>query len=255
MDMSGLPYPIFKVNEDVDAWEKFLPRAVSQINPRYFDKNPRFKRESQVSKAVLLGYSSIYEEGDWWALTIIELTIKNGIHKYVFLPLTAQNAHAKLAQNNSGLTGLDSVAFGLETKSGFFGKRSKKIVDAFSDISFCIKLIQLFSTQKDKLEEDVNAYTVIHDGGTGQFTFQALKNLQPEWDARQGISMEFNEWGDLLLKYGDVYRLTIHQALPFTVGSGDTQELKSPLGQIAYRGMDALELLIGTLERTTRSEN
>lgn len=129
--------PIFQVEDDIEAWERLLETAIPQIPPQYFPTNARFKSLGNISSSMLVDYMGLYEEGDWWVLTIIKITDLYGLSKYLFLPLTSRIDGASGGDlDDSLIFGLDNVAFELETFSQLYGRRRWQIFDAFADFQF-----------------------------------------------------------------------------------------------------------------------
>jgi hypothetical protein len=81
MNTNKFSYPIFKVEDNVETWEGVLAEAIPEINPLYFEKNPRFRGLGKIKSKVMLDYMSIYEEGDWWVLTVIKAMSVGGQSK------------------------------------------------------------------------------------------------------------------------------------------------------------------------------
>ncbi len=249
MDAQGPAYPIYKTEDDVTAWEVLLARAITEINPLYFETNPRFKGIRRIRSSNLVDYLGIYEEGDWWVLTIIEVILEDRKTEYVFLPLTARASGAKVALPDKLPAGIAQPAFGLQTRSEFHGVRSWKVVDAFSDPGFHQKMLALFLPWENVPETHVNAYVEMHEYGLGKFIFQANDDLQTWWNERNTtlqISIRFTEANEVVLHYGDVYRLNVYGVLP----EFDREVLERSLevvGWIDYRGNKQPEWLISVV--------
>ena len=78
MDQPEISYPGFELEDTVEALEDILVKAIPEINLQYFDTNPRFINVEKIASLSLVDYLGIYEEGDWWALSILKAIHTNG---------------------------------------------------------------------------------------------------------------------------------------------------------------------------------
>ena len=250
MYTTKLTYPIFKIDDTANAGERILAKAVSEINLRYFNTHPRFKKIGRVSSPILVDYMCIYEEGDKWDLTIVRVLGKNGQPKYLFLPLVA-DIESEMETKISTFVPINfgDVTFGLEIPSQIKGSRHLKMVDAFSDFGFIIKMINLFLPWENLDGDHINAYTNITESGLGKFIFHSTQNFQKEWEYSSGIGVlpELTKTGNILLNYGGKYRLVINSVLSTATDFPSLQSDPSISGWITYSGPQTPELIIGIL--------
>ncbi len=242
MNANRSPYPIFDATDNVEAWEKLLARAIPLMNPLYFAANPRFKGLGPVTHAELLDYLGVYDEGDWWVLTIIATTDTNGQVHHIFLPLTTKERASD-----------SDIAFGVETVSAFHGKRSWKIIDAFGEQAFIFKLLHLFETWEHVPEDHSNACTAFHEGEAGKFVFHAPGSFQMNQLSHMSASIEITASGELRLTYADRYRLEILGIL-MEPNAGTEFSISGAIGTIAYHQEGMPALLIGRLEEITTAK-
>jgi hypothetical protein len=247
MNVSGLFRPTFKVTRNIEAYEHILDKAVSEINLLYFETNSRFKGLGKISSPTLVDYMGIYEEGDWWALTVIKVTDSNHLPKYLFLPLTTRNVSSVSFEEGTLPFDLGKAVFDLETHSETEGVFNMEMIDAFTDIHFYWKLINLFLPWKNIPSNHVNAYTTIHESGIGKFTFHSPQNFQLNRSYMSGVLPKLTNTGDMSLQYGDSYQLVLHKFLSDTDDINSLQSTPNLLGWITYSGLHLPELLIGTL--------
>ena len=237
-------YPIFKVDEDIVSWGRAFERIIPEIAPRYFFSNPRFRQLGQVSSPRLVDWLGIYEEGDFWILTIVAVTIE-GILQYLFLPLTS------VISSDHRIPGLGSPAFGLETSSSFHGKRRWKVCDAFIDPAFQRKIFDLFLPCTDIPETHVNAYVQLQKSGIGDFDFHSKYDLAEPLYLDGRCELEYFGTG-IRLSLSDYY-LEIHQVLPTTVDSGQLEGSSQVVGWIDYSRKPGLRLWIGVLYQSGKA--
>ena len=249
MSESGITYSAYKVADDVAAWEGVLARTIAEINPLYFELNPRFKGIRRITSSRLVDYLGVYEEGDWWVLVIVEVVLENHRAKYLFLPLTAQASSVEVTLNDRMPAGLAYPAFEIQTSSEFHGIRNWKMVDAFSDSGFHEKMLFLFLSCENVPETHVNAYVELHKSGLGKFVFQTSGDLQTWLDKRHAplkVSIEFSVANEMMIHYGDTYRLSVHGRIP-DADSGMLTQPSKIAGRITYQGAQMAELVIGVL--------
>jgi hypothetical protein len=238
-------YLIFKAEEVVASRGPEYKQIIPKISPRYFFSNPRFRSLGQVSFPNLIDYMDIYEEGDRWTLTIIEVAI-NDATQYLFLPLTQG------IPSDSGDHEYGKPAFGIETSSSAYGIRQWQVFDAFADGLFYQKLYNLFLPSENVPENHVNAYINVRESGVGTFRFHTKHELK-EPIYSKGAKMEFAE-PDLLLKFAE-HNLRIYQLLSPTIDSKSLEESPEVAGWLEYTGEKGLRLLIGILYNITKESS
>jgi hypothetical protein len=258
MYTTRLHYPIFKIDDTGEARDNILSQAVAEIDPLYFETNPRFKGMGKSSSPILVDCMLVYEEGDRWDLTIVRVLDTNGQSKYLFLPLVA-DIESEMTTKISQFVPIDlgDVAFGLETHSQLMGTRNWKVVDAFSDFGFIMKLINLFLSRERLDPNHPNAYTEIRDRGIGRFVFHFSPDFQKGWKHSFGIGIlpEHTETGEISLEYGGLYRLVINSILPTATDIVSLQSAPNVAGWIIYSGPQTPDLLIGVLEKSQNGES
>lgn len=231
---SQRPYPVFKIEDNVSAWEGILETALVQLGHLYFSKNTRFPNLGEISEAHYVDHLGIYEEGDWWALTIISVKNKSREAYHLFLPLFG--AINTQPENN------ENVAFGIITESGSYGRREWKLLDAFTDDDFRKKLLHLFLPWDDRL----NAYTEISERGTGKFSFHLKHGYDKEIRPIGKDFLRVTSSGNTLVKYENGFRLIF----PQTLQRKDISILEKSdhiIGWITYSNKDLGTLVIGVL--------
>lgn len=169
---------------------------------------------------------------------------------YLFLPLVADiESEMETKIGTFVPINLGDVAYGLETYSQFYGTRNLKVVDAFSDFGFIIKLINLFLPWENLDADHINAYTNITESGLGKFIFHSPKNFQNEWEYSSGIGVlpELTKTGNISLNYGGKYRLVINSILSTVTDIPSLQSDPNISGWITYSGPHTPGMLIGVL--------
>jgi hypothetical protein len=239
-------YPSFEVNDNVKAWERLLADAIPGIHPRYFEQNPRYKGMGEVRLPVLVDYMGLYEEGDWWVLTIVEVRVGEGRAIHLFLPFVA--VIPGISDTDRALpSGLDAIAFELVTHSAAHGPRQWKVVDAFADDGFRRKMFDMFLETAGSDEKAGNAYTVIHESGIGKFNFQSFHDLRGRWDNTAGTSVELTATGDTVVRCCGSLRMIFNQTLSINGSHSNMPAQSKQLGQISYRGIQNPEFLVAVL--------
>ena len=241
-------YPTFKVEDNVHAWERQLAQAIPQIGPRFFSSNPRFRRLGEIAAPTLVDYMGIYEEGDWWVITIIKTGSPNGTPRYSLFPLTDDTFRVLGSPLVRIFLGSRDIAFGLETDSQFHGHRQWKLVDALAAPAFWVKLLFLFPLLEEKYEHWLHTYITVHESGIGTFNFHLKEDIQERVREIRGIAIKVTRSDDTLIKYGRAFQLVLPLALP----SADTSALETSeavIGWITYTGPQNTDLLVGTLKR------
>lgn len=248
MNTPNLSYPIFNVGKFTDSVQHILAQVISEVTPSYFEHNPRFEGLGKISSMKLVDFVFIQEEDEWWLLTVIQTINDAEQVKYVFLPLICQYADAETPFINSKLRGLGTTIFGLET-SDEMGLRDWKMTDAFDDIRFNLKLIDLFLPWDDVPANHENAYLSHNESGIGgKFRFYLHPNIQLDWEYSKGVLFQITKAGDTLLEYADTYQLLLYQVLPTLDDVSTLQSSPDVLGWISYSGIhNPEELVIGVL--------
>jgi hypothetical protein len=194
----------------------------------------------------------ICEEGNWWALTIVEVLDAGGQPKYLFLPLCAQIIGQEAPPSDALPSGIENTVFELETSSESYGVRNWQMVDAFSDIGFHMKLINLFLPWHNLPHNHINAHTEFHESGVGKFRFKSSNGFASDWNYGKGVYVELTNKGDMSLQYGSSCQLTIYRLLPILDSIATLQSSQDVLGWIAYSGAQNLQLLVGVLRNRKR---
>ncbi len=210
-------YPLFKIEDNVDAWEKLLEQAIPKIQPAFFLTSQRFNKLKGNLSVSLVDYLGIYEEGDWWVLTVLKFETLDKSTVYIFLPLTS------IIPNQQEMIADENIAFGIETESSFYGKRNWKIVEATSLLPEISKLFYI--------EEPICDFIELHQGKFGGFDFHLKEKLQKElW--RIETKVEFLPSGETQIKYKNSYSLIF----PIYLAPVNSLELDSPgtIGYITY---------------------
>jgi hypothetical protein len=240
-------YPTFKVEDDVHAWERFLVQAIPKIAQQYFPANPRFKDLGQITSPSLVDYMGIYEEGDWWALTIIKVNDSIGSPRYLFIPLMADSPAAPGSlMSDRFLPGISTIAFIIETDSQFYGSRSWVVFDALADPTFRYKLLYFFLQKENVANNQVNAYITVNISGLGQFDFHLKDDVRIRMEKIRSSALRITRSGDTLVKYG-AYRLVIPQTLA-TVNTWELETSGGVVGWITYSGPQGTNLVVGILK-------
>jgi len=229
-------YPILDVGDNIEAWEKSLEQAIPKILPTFFSKSKRFSWIQSYSSLSLIDYMGIYEEGDWWALTIVKVDFLDKPSIIIFLPITGIISNQLQASDD------ENIAFGIKTESAFYGIRNWKIIDAFLGTGFLIQLSKLFYKN-----EDVCDYIDLHKSKIGIFDFH-LKNDAPNnlWERKMGI--KFLPSGEAQINYENSYSLIF----PTQVTSRRLFDLESPnlIGYITYSAQTIdQDFLIAVLQK------
>lgn len=210
---SSIKYPIFEIGENIELLQKILPSAIPQIDSRYFQVNRRFNIFEENLSKDLIDYMSIYEEGDWWCLTVVKITLNDNQTNYIFLPLTLGIADYE-SPTAYTLFDTQSPVAGVVTNSSFYGKRNWILYDAVSDTIFCKKLIYLFLPHKNIPEEHPNAYAVIQDTGYGgKFDFHLLKEITHKDIKTREMLVEFTGNNDFSIKYNNIHQIILYRYL------------------------------------------
>lgn len=244
---SSTKYPTFEIGENAELWQEILPIAIPQIGSKYFQANLRFKIFEKILSKDLIDYMSIYEEGDWWCLTVIKITFNDNQIKYIFLPLSAGAADYESPAKFTLFDNQNPV-IGMVTNSTIYGKRSWVLYDAVSDVAFCKKLINLFLPHKNIPENHPNAYTVIQKTGFGgKFDFHLLNENNFKEVNHTKMIIEFTENNDISVKYNNIYQLVLHKYAQPVNNISHLKKEENLIGYITYSNPSLPELLVGIL--------
>ena len=240
MDYSKLDYALqtYKIDEYSDSWGPSLGQIIPKIDPGSLLVNPRFKSLEPVSSLHLLDFLDIYEEGDHWILTIIDVII-NDVSHLIFLPLTAS------IPPNTPNNELSKPAFCVATESERFRKREWGVFDAFADPGFFRKLGHLFLPWTNIPENHTNAHVEIKESGVGKFNFVS-KQLFPDYFP-YSINLDYEFLQSSMVIKGAAHAFEIKQTLSPEFDDSTIATYESVNGWIAYTGTNKRRFIIGSI--------
>jgi hypothetical protein len=242
-----IKYPIFEVEENAFLKQKILPTAIPQTDSRYFQINRRFNISEDIVSKELIDCMGIYEEGDWWCLTVIKIIISDDQFKYIFLPLTSGIVNVE-SPTLKGLFDNQSPLVGLITNSAFYGERHWILYDAIANVDFVQKLIYLFFPTKGIPENHPNLHTVIQDTEFGgKFDFHLLTEITTKEIKNMEMSLEFIENNNFSINYENTHQIILYRYLREIKDVTDLINKENVIGYITYSNLSLPELLIGIL--------
>jgi len=240
---SPIKYPVFEVEENAFLRQKILSTAIPQTDSKYFQINRRFNisDEERIVSKELVDCMGIYEEGDWWCLTVVKIKFSDNQVKYIFLPLSSGIVNTE-APTIKGLFDNQSSLIGLITKSAFYGERHWVLFDAIADLKFLQQLMYLFFP--------TDPYTVLLDTEFGgKFNFYLPTQISMKEISTSNMSMEFKEGHDISIKYNETHQIILYKDMKPISDVLSLQEKENLIGYITYSNPLLSELLIGVLVR------
>jgi len=205
---------------------------VEGMTPDYFRFSPRFKTNKLVKAVTHIGDVQYYDEGNWWAIVLIEIQFSDNTKWLSLLPIMRTIMSSAAPNHQTDIERKlrerpELIAFGVVTKSEVYGKRNWVAYDAFLDNEFSNLLLRLFW----KNETFYSLESISAKGEQVIFTAEVSRaEIEPKIDNQRTTS--FDESGNVRI----VYKL-VHLCIPKIVGSSECvkHEIgKKEVGKIEY---------------------
>lgn len=223
-------HPVYHASDDQVPID--LSRMVEGMTSDYFHFSPRFKTNKQVEAVKHIGDVQYYDEGNWWAIVLIEIQFSNNTKWLSLLPIMKTIMSSAAPNHQTDIERKlretpELIAFGIVTKSKIYGKRSWVAYDAFLDNEFSNLLLRLF--WKD--ETFYSLESISAKGAQVIFTAEVSREeIEPKIDNQRTTSID--ESGIVRIEYRSV-----HLFIPKIVGSNECvkHEIgKKEVGKIEY---------------------
>lgn len=235
----GGAYPVFRSAEESTDLSEILPC----VSAEYFASSVRFQCKKTIESVELVADTQYWDEGDWWAITLLSINYADNSSEFVFLPILhtiLSNADPRLSLKIDGILTAhpELIAYGHITKSAYFGRRDWVAYDAFLEESFADIIIGLFWPNSPfwSLEAVSNGDNVI-----------AFNSSVPEIEelSESDASTKIKSNGDVEVSCGDLQLFVPRIANNSPIGVDIGREV---IGQIEYKMAEDI-LILGILSR------
>jgi hypothetical protein len=216
---------------------------LSQLPTRYFASSKRLRCDKPIASVEVIADTQYYEEGDWWALTLLSINHADDRNSLAFLPIMhtiipsiEQDYCRDIDRLLAGSPEL--IAYGIGTKFRYRRGNNWVAYDAFCDESFAKILLRLFWPNR-------TFYSLGTDSdGEEAITFTSSKDVS-DYVVSNKVSTEVQRSGDVKVSCGELTLM-----IPKACGGIHSieEEGMEEIGRIEYRFEENV-ITIGVLFR------